>query len=100
MDILLVPLFKLLDSILSIASFIVMSRVVLELLFNFGLLTMKHQFLCRSYELLRKLTDPFFDYVGRFVPNIGGFDISPMIIILTISFVRNMLSMLAVKLLG
>ena len=43
-------------------------------------------------RILRGLTEPVYRYIRRFIPtSFGGFDITPLIVILAIIFVRNVL---------
>ena len=46
-------------------------------------------------DFLYRLTEPVLAPIRRFLPNLGGLDISPIILLLGIMFVRNVLSRLA-----
>ncbi|MGM0533820.1 MAG: YggT family protein [Campylobacterota bacterium] len=43
-------------------------------------------------QVLRRLTEPVFDGVRRFIPtNVGGIDLAPMIVIIALIFLKNLL---------
>lgn len=42
-------------------------------------------------RLLKKATDPLYRPIQKYIPAIGGIDITPLIVILGLSFLRNVL---------
>ena len=43
-------------------------------------------------QILRKLTQPVFDFVRRYIPtNIGGIDLAPIIVIVALIFIKNLI---------
>ncbi len=43
-----------------------------------------------SYKMTDPLTDPLLKPIRNFLPNLGGIDISPVILILLLMFLRNL----------
>ncbi|MBU6226590.1 MAG: YggT family protein [Acidobacteria bacterium] len=41
----------------------------------------------KVYEVLWKVTEPVLGYARRFLPPMGGFDLSPIVVILVLQFV-------------
>ena len=87
MNSLLLFLVRLLD----FYTLIVFFYVVISWLFHFNILNSQNIFLWRVYESLRKLTDPPLNYIRKYLPNLGGLDISPVLLILIIYLFKDLL---------
>ena len=81
----------LLDAILNLYSWLIIIAVILSWLVGFGVVNRSNQLVRMFYEASWRLTEPAFNYVRRFLPNLGGLDISPIIILLIIFFLRSLL---------
>lgn len=81
----------LLDAILNLYSWLVIIAVILSWLVSFGVVNRSNQLVRMFYEASWRLTEPAFNYVRRYLPNLGGLDISPVIILLVIFFLRSFL---------
>ena len=75
--------------ILDFYTLIIFFYVVVSWLFHFNILNSQNVFLWKIYESFQKLTDPPLNYIRRFLPNLGSIDISPVILILALMFLRN-----------
>ena len=87
MNSLLLFLVRLLD----FYTLIVFFYVVVSWLFHFNILNSQNVFLWRVFESLKKLTDPLLNYIRRYLPNFGGIDISPVLLILLIYLFKDLL---------
>ena len=87
MNSLLLFLLRLLD----FYTLIVFFYVVVSWLFHFNILNSQNVFLWRVYETFKKLTDPPLNYIRRYLPNFGGVDISPVLLILIIYLFKDLL---------
>ena len=72
-------------------TFLIFAYVVLSWLFHFKVLSFDNMFLVRLYDGLKKITDPPLDYIRRYIPNLGGIDIAPVILILIIYLLKDLL---------
>ena len=81
----------LLDTILDLYSWLVIIAVILSWLVSFGVVNRSNQLVRMFYEASWRLTEPAFNYVRRYLPNLGGLDISPISILLGIFFLRSLL---------
>ena len=70
---------------------IVFFYVVVSWLFHFNILNSQNIFLWRVFESFKKLTDPPLNYIRRYLPNLGGLDISPVLLILIIYLFKDLL---------
>ena len=87
MNSLLLFLIRLLD----FYTLIVFFYVVVSWLFHFNILNSQNVFLWRVFESFKKLTDPPLNYIRRYLPNFGGIDISPVLLILLIYLFKDLL---------
>ena len=87
MNSLLLFLVRLLD----FYTLIVFFYVVVSWLFHFNILNSQNIFLWRVFESFKKLTDPPLNYIRRYLPNLGGLDISPVLLILLIYLFKDLL---------
>ena len=87
MNSLLLFLVRLLD----FYTLIVFFYVVVSWLFHFNILNSQNVFLWRVFESFKKLTDPPLNYIRRYLPNFGGIEISPVLLILLIYLFKDLL---------
>ena len=78
----------LLDSVVSIYIWILIINAILSWLIAFNVLNTQNRVVYSILELSYRLTDPFLNRIRRFLPNLGSFDISPIILLLLIWFIE------------
>ncbi len=83
-------IFVLLDSIITIYLWIIIINAVLSWLVAFNILNTQNRFVFSVLDTTYKLTDPAINKIRRFIPNFGSIDISPVILILLLMFIRNL----------
>ena len=84
-------LFNFLLRIVDIYTLLIFAYVILSWLFHFKVISFNNIFLVRMYDGLKKMTDPPLDYIRRYIPNLGGIDIAPVILILIIYLLKDLL---------
>ena len=89
--------FQLLDSIISLYLWCLFIFVILSWLINFGVVNTQNRFIYLVMDFLYKITEPPLRPIRRFVPNFGGIDISPIILVFGLIFVRNLIMVDLVK---
>ena len=89
--------FELLDSIISLYLWCLFIFVILSWLINFGIVNTQNRFIYLVMDFLYKITEPPLRPIRRFVPNFGGIDISPIILVFGLIFVRNLIMVDLVK---
>lgn len=90
-------IFQLLDSLISLYLWCLFIFVILSWLINFGIVNTQNRFIYLLMDFLYKITEPALRPIRRFVPNFGGIDISPIILVLVLIFVRNLIMVDLVK---
>ena len=84
-------IFILLDSVITIYLWIIIINAVLSWLVAFKVLNTQNRFVFSVLDVTYKLTDPALNKIKRFIPNFGSIDISPIILILILMFLRNII---------
>ena len=84
----MIAIFYLTLQILKIYSYVVIANVVISWLVAFNVLNTQNRFVYSILEFTYKLTEPFLNRIRRFIPNLGAFDISPIILLLLIWFIE------------
>ena len=84
-------IFILLDSIITIYLWIIIINAILSWLVAFNILNTQNKFVFSILNTTYKLTDPALSKIRRFIPMFGSIDISPVILILFLMFLRNII---------
>ncbi len=83
-------IFILLDSIISLYIWVLIINVIMSWLIAFNILNTGNRFVYSLLDVSRKLTDPPLNFIRRYLPNLGSIDISPIVLILGLMFLRNL----------
>ena len=84
-------IFILLDSIITIYLWIIIINAVLSWLVAFNILNTQNRFVFSILDTTYKMTDPALNKIRRFIPTFGSLDVSPVILILLLMFLRNII---------
>ena len=84
-------IFILLDSMITIYLWIIIINAILSWLVAFNILNTQNRFVFSVLDATYKLTDPALSKIRRFIPMFGSIDISPVILILILMFLRNII---------
>ena len=83
------PFAILIDQIVEIYKFVVIVNVIISWLVAFNIINTYNQFVVMILYATRRLTDPLLNPIRRFLPDLGGIDISPVVLILFLIFIQN-----------
>ena len=84
----MIAIFYLALQILKIYSYVVIANVIISWLIAFNVLNTHNRFVYSILELTYRLTDPILNKIRSFLPNLGAFDISPIILLLLLWFIE------------
>lgn len=82
---------SLIYTIIQIYIYILIASAILSWLIAFNVVNMRNQFVAMIAEALWRLTEPALRPIRRFLPNLGGLDLSPVVLILLLIFIQNLL---------
>ncbi len=81
----------LLDTILTLAFWVILIQVILSWLIMFNVINLHQPFVRQVWDGLNRLTAPVYAPIRSFLPNMGGIDLAPMLVIIAIFFLQNLL---------
>ena len=87
----MLSLARLIDQIIDIYTWIVIAGAIMSWLVAFGVVNISNKFIRMVVDVLYRLTEPVLRPIRRILPNLGGVDISPVILLLGLFFVRSLL---------
>ena len=82
------PILALILQILQIYEWVVIATVILSWLVAFNVVNMGNNFVRQIGYILARLTEPLLEPIRRSLPVMGGMDLSPVILLLGLWFVR------------
>jgi len=89
------PLAALLILILDTYKWIVIAAVIVSWLTAFNVINERNNFVRTLLRILYNLTEPVFRPIRRIIPDVGGIDLSPLIVLLLIWFLQYSIRYLA-----
>ncbi|MBN9536829.1 MAG: YggT family protein [Reyranella sp.] len=87
----MISLAMLIDKVIDIYTWIVIASAIMSWLVAFGVVNVRNQFIRVIVDLLFRVTEPVLRPIRRLLPNLGGVDISPVILLLGLFFLRSLL---------
>lgn len=88
----MIALLNLLVTLISIYVWVLIIGVVLSWLIAFNVVNTQNRFVYMVADTINRLTEPALRPIRNILPNLGGIDISPVILILLLFFVQNLLT--------
>ena len=82
------PVAYLVDTLLSMYNVALIAWVLLGWLIAMGIVNRYNEFVYRVFSALSRVLNPAVSVLRRYIPNISGFDFSPLILLVAISFFR------------
>ena len=84
-------IFQILMLILDIAQWIIIAHIIMSWLINFQVLNLRQPLVASIWQGLNGLLEPVYNRVRRFLPNLGGLDLAPLVVLLAIYALRIIL---------
>lgn len=75
-------------AVLDIMWWFIIIGVVMSWLVAFNVINLQNQFVSSIYYSINGIVEPMLGPIRRFLPEMGGIDISPIVLLLGISFLR------------
>ena len=83
--------FWLIDTVLGIYIMLVFAQVVLSWLVGFNVVNTRNRFVYLVGDFLHRVTEPALRPIRRLLPSFGGIDLSPVVLLLGLYFIRQLL---------
>ena len=79
------------DQVINLYTWILIINVIFSWLIAMNIFNTQNRIIIAVYYGTKKLTDPLLNPIRNFMPNLSGIDISPVVLILILYFIRNLL---------
>ena len=83
--------FDVIMMLLGLYWWVVLAMIIFSWLIAFNVINTRNRFVYAVGDILNRLTEPALRPIRRVLPNLGGLDISPVVLILLLYFLRNLL---------
>ena len=87
----LYTLFGIIDMVLQILVWIIIAQVIISWLVAFNVINTHNDFVRQLLYALDRITDPLYRPIRRILPDFGGIDFSPMVVLLILFALRTLL---------
>ena len=79
-------------AVIGIVWFLVIAHVIFSWLVNFQVLNLRQLLVAQIWYLLNRLTEPMYKPIRRFLPDMGGLDLAPLVVILILFALRQLIA--------
>jgi YggT family protein len=94
----IIPVFSVINMALDLYWWVIIIMAVMSWLLAFDVINMRNDFVRSVWNTANALTEPALRPIRRFIPPLGGMDISPIILLLLLSFIQMELGQVAIAL--
>ena len=84
-------IFGILSLILDVAFFIMIIHIIMSWLITFQVLNLRQPLVASIWDGLNRLLEPIYRPIRRLLPDLGGIDLAPLIVIIGIMFVQRLI---------
>jgi YggT family protein len=81
----------LISTVIQLYIYVLVASAILSWLIAFNVVNTRNQAVAMIADVLYRLTEPALAPIRRVLPNFGGLDISPVVVILLLVFVQKLL---------
>lgn len=83
------PILDVIIFLLDFYVYVIIAAVILSWLIAFNVINTRNQIVAMISDFLYRITEPVFRPVRNFLPNLGGIDFSPLVVLLVIYVIRR-----------
>ncbi|SFS88122.1 YggT family protein [Sulfitobacter marinus] len=84
-------LFQILMLLLNIVWFVIIAHVIMSWLINFQVLNLRQPLVAQIWDGLNRLLEPVYSRVRSFLPPMGGLDLAPLVVLISVAILRILL---------
>jgi len=100
MDVILGPLITVIQMALNLYVWLIIVQAIMSWLIAFGIVNTRNRFVYLVGDFLYRITEPLLRPIRGFLPDLGGIDLSPVVLLLAIVFIQNVLARVAMRYIG
>ena len=88
----MIALFATIDLILGLYTWVIIISAILSWLLAFGVINRHNPVVDAVWRVVTGLTEPVFRPIRQILPDLGGIDISPIVVLVAIFFLRTFIA--------
>jgi YggT family protein len=81
----------LINTVINLFIFVLIVQVIMSWLIAFNVVNTRNRFVYMVADVAYKITEPVLRPIRRILPNLGGIDLSPIVIIILLGFIQRLL---------
>ena len=81
----------LINTIINLFIFVLIVQVIMSWLIAFNVVNTRNRFVYMVADIAYKITEPILRPIRRILPNFGGIDLSPVVVIILLGFIQRLL---------
>lgn len=85
----MLALLQTIDLVLNLYTWVLIASAVFSWLYAFNVINSSNQFVSSIGQFLYNITEPVLAPIRRVLPNLGGIDLSPIVVLILIFFLRS-----------
>jgi len=87
----MIALANLINAVITIYIWLLIASAIMSWLVAFNVINMRNRFVYVVGDFLYRVTEPALRPIRRFLPNLGGIDLSPIVLLLILFFLRDLI---------
>ncbi|MCU0837878.1 MAG: YggT family protein [Rhodospirillales bacterium] len=91
MDVILGPMFWLIDTVITLVIWLLIAAAVYSWLVILNIINTRSRVVFLIGDFLARATEPMLRPIRRILPHLGGLDLSPLVLILLLLFLRQII---------
>ncbi|KJZ21104.1 YggT family protein [Loktanella sp. S4079] len=88
----MISIIQVLLLLIGVARFFVIAHFIMSWLIRFDVLNVRQEFVGQVWYTLQRILEPIYGRVRRFMPDLGGVDLSPLVVLIGLEIARIFLS--------
>lgn len=88
MDVIVIPLFRVLLAVVDLYMMVVFVTVIMSWLITFNVVNLSNRVVYIIWDICRRLTEPVLARIRQYLPDLGGIDLSPIVLLLGLWFLE------------
>jgi YggT family protein len=81
----------LINTVINLFIFVLIVQVIMSWLIAFNVVNTRNRFVYMVADVAYKITEPVLRPIRRIMPNLGGIDLSPVVVIILLGFIQRLL---------
>lgn len=96
----MIALLSTISYVLQLFSYVLVAMIIMSWLFTFNVINGSNQFVASLWRIVNAITEPVLRPIRNILPNMGGMDLSPIVVFLIIYFLQSFIAQDLPRMLG